>query len=129
MKRDGAAEHCGLDTDRTVRPKRPFPLLRPAISVRSPFEDIIRRASVEPWPRRWQHPRATRQTELPEEFAARVVNARPGNSPRVAERNDLDVTEDHLERSALASDGSTTVDLRDAAQNTAQQRAAPGRTD
>lgn len=81
-------------------------------NLRTQFERIIGKAGLEPWPKLFHNLRATRQTELEEAFPTHVVCAWLGNSPRVARRNYLQVTEDHFAK---------------AAQNVAQQERETGR--
>lgn len=67
-----------------------------AINLRTTMMKIIRRASLEPWPKLFHNLRATRQTELEESFPSHVVCAWLGNSPDVARRHYLQVTDDHF---------------------------------
>jgi integrase len=67
-------------------------------NLRTQLHRIIRRAGLEPWLKTFQNLRATRQTELEEQFPTHVVCAWLGNSERVARRNYLQVTEDHFTR-------------------------------
>lgn len=62
------------------------------------FCRIIRRAGFEPWPNLWRNCRATRQTELENSFPTHVVCAWLGNSPAVASRHYLRVTDGHFEQ-------------------------------
>jgi integrase len=84
-----------------------FERLRPAACVdgdwrganlRTQFERIIRRAGVKPWPRLWHNLRASRQTELTDQYPAHVVAAWLGNTERIAQRHYLQVTDAHFER-------------------------------
>ena len=65
------------------------------------FCRIICRAGLEPWPNLWRNCRASRQTELENSFPSHVVCAWLRNSPTVAHRHYLRVTESHFEQ-ALA---------------------------
>ena len=62
-------------------------------NLRTQFERIIRRAGLEPWPRLFHNLRATRETELAGQFPVHVVAAWLGNTPRIALRHYLQVTE------------------------------------
>ena len=68
---------------------------------------IVQRAGLTPWPKLWQNLRSTRQTELGEAWPIQVVTAWIGNSPAVARKHYLQVTEDHFRRAATpAGEGS-----------------------
>jgi len=118
-----------------------FPELRPyledAYEIREPSDDhvitryrrtntnlrtqlmkIIRRAGLKPWPKLFQNLRSSRQTELEEQFPSHVVCTWIGNSPGVAKKHYLQVTEEHLRKAADV----------EATQNPTQQDAAAGRT-
>jgi len=85
-------------------------------NVGTHFRRIIRRAGVEPWPKLWQNLRSTRETELAESFPVQVVCAWIGNSPAVAGKHYLQVTDEHFRRAA------------EAVQNPVQQAHASART-
>ena len=88
-------------------------VLRDNANLRTQLQRIIKRAGLTPWPKLFQDLRATRETELAEDFPAHVVCAWIGNSPRVAAKHYLQVTADHFDR---------------ALQNPPQHPTAPGRT-
>ena len=67
-------------------------------NLRTRFEKIIRKAGQEPWPRLWHNLRASRQTELADEFPSHVVCAWLGNSESVAREHYLKVTPEHIQR-------------------------------
>ncbi len=56
----------------------------------------LRGLGVEPWNRIWHSLRATCQTELEEVFPTHVVCSWLGNSPSVAHKHYLQVTEEHF---------------------------------
>src|SRR5262245_42421699 len=60
----------------------------------------ITRAGVKPWPKLFHNLRATRQTELVAKFPIHVVCKWLGNSPTVADKHYLQVTEADFERAA-----------------------------
>jgi integrase len=62
-------------------------------NLRSYFNRIIKRAGLTPWPKLFQNLRATRETELVRRFPIHVVCAWLGNSPRVAQKHYLQVTD------------------------------------
>jgi len=61
---------------------------------------ILRKAGIEPWPKLFQNLRATRQTELAEQFPMHVVCEWIGNSRAIALEHYLQVTADHFRRAA-----------------------------
>ena len=73
---------------------------------------IIKRAGLAPWPKLFQNLRSTRETDLAEEHPIQVVCAWIGNSPRIAAKHYLQVTDDHFSK---------------AVQNPVQYPAASGR--
>ena len=83
------------------------------------FARIVKRAGLTPWPKLWHNLRATRETELAENYPAHVVCAWIGNSVQVAAKHYLQVTDDHFADAAMAPD--------EVAQNPAQYPPAPPR--
>ena len=65
---------------------------------RTGFLRILKRAGVKPWPRLFQNLRASRQTELEEEFPTHVVCYWCGNSESIARKHYLQVTDEHYGR-------------------------------
>jgi len=57
-------------------------------------------AGVKPWPKLFQNCRASRETELAERYPVQVVCQWIGNSPAVAAKHYLQVTEDHYRSAA-----------------------------
>ena len=85
---------------------------------------IIRRAGVQPWPRLFHNLRASRQTELTNDFPSHVVADWLGNSPAIAQRHYLKTTEEHFQRAAGgATVGATVV------QKSVPQAAVPSCTE
>jgi integrase len=62
-------------------------------NLRTQFERIIKRAGLKPWPRLFHAMRASRETELAKDFPLHVVTAWLGNTPRIAMKHYLQVTE------------------------------------
>ena len=62
-------------------------------NVRTRMKKIIRSAGLEPWPKLFQNLRATRETELAQQFPIHVVCEWIGNSRPVALRHYLRVTD------------------------------------
>ena len=69
-------------------------------NLRTQLLRIIGKAGLNPWPKLFQNLRATRQTELQEQFPTHVVCAWLGNSPRIAEKHYLQVTDQHFAEAA-----------------------------
>ncbi len=67
-------------------------------NLRTQAHRIIRRAGLEPWPKTSQNLRSTRETELAEEYPVQVICSWIGNSPQVAAKHYLQVTEEHFAR-------------------------------
>lgn len=71
-------------------------------NLRTQFLRIIKRARVVPWGRLFHNLRSSRQTELEDIFPTHVVCAWLGNTPRVARKHYLQVTEEHY-KAAIAN--------------------------
>jgi integrase len=84
-------------------------------SLRTRLWEIIGRAGLTAWPKLWQNLRSTRETELAERFPMHVVCAWIGNSPAVAAKHYLQVTDEHFRQGI--------TETKSAAQNPAQQMA------
>ena len=95
-------------------------------NLRTQFKRILKRAGVQPWERLFQNLRATRETELANEYPLHVVTAWLGNTEKVASKHYLQVTDSHFEQAQRAKTGATTC------QNVpkpAPQKSAVNRTD
>ena len=64
------------------------------------FRQLLTLAGVAPWPKLFQIPRASRETELALQHPIHIVTAWMGNTPKVAQRHDLQVTDADFERTA-----------------------------
>ena len=62
-------------------------------NLRTRFNRVIKRAGLEPWPRRFHALRASRETELVREHPIHVVTAWLGNTPQIALKHYLMVTD------------------------------------
>ena len=93
------------------------------LNLRTQLLRIIANAGLTPWPKLFQNLRATRETELAEDWPEHVVCAWIGNSRLVARQHYLQVTEDHFERAAKSAQNP--AQLGGAAQNPAQYSAVP----
>jgi integrase len=77
-------------------------------NLRTQFERILKRAGIESWERLFQNLRASRETELANEYPLHVVTAWLGNTERVASKHYLQVTDSHFEQAQRAKTGATT---------------------
>ncbi len=69
----------------------------PSQNLRTTFEKIIKRAKLKPWPKLFQNLRASRATELVQEFPMHVAAAWLGHSVKVAAKHYWQVLECHYE--------------------------------
>ncbi len=76
----------------------------------------MRRAGLKPWPRLFHAMRASRETELAQEYPIHVVTAWLGNTPRIALKHYLTVTDADFEQATKGSAESSA----NVAQNRAQ---------
>ena len=83
------------------------------INLRTRMLDIVRKAGLKQWPRLFHNLRASRETELCERFPLHVVAGWLGNTPTIAQRHYLQITEQHFKQALEPAKG--------AAQNPAQQ--------
>ena len=73
-------------------------------NLRTEFMRIIKRAGIDDvWPRLFHNLRASRQTELTDQFPNHVVARWLGNSVKTAERHYLSTTDEHFRRAASGS--------------------------
>ncbi len=89
-------------------------------NLRTTLERICKRAGVQLWERAFQNMRASRETELTQDYPLHVVTAWIGNSAPIAVRHYLQVVDSDFDRASQRGTESGTV----AAQNQAQQPAA-----
>jgi hypothetical protein len=81
-------------------------------NLRTQLCRIIKRAGLQPWSKLFHNLRATRQTELEEEFPSHVVCAWIGDSQAVAARHYLQVTDDHFARAVQSPVQQPAADTR-----------------
>ena len=67
-------------------------------NLRTRFSKIIKRAGVKEWPKPFHNLRSTRETELANEYPIHVVCKWLGNSPNVAMKHYLQMTDEHFEK-------------------------------
>ncbi len=67
-------------------------------NLRTQFGRIVKRAGLSPWPRLFHNLRASRETELVKEHPIHVVTKWLGNTPTIATKHYLQVTDADFER-------------------------------
>jgi len=67
-------------------------------NLRTQAHRIIKRAGLKPWGKTFQNLRASRETELVEDFPIHVVTEWLGNSPDIARKHYLQTHEEHFQR-------------------------------
>jgi integrase len=77
------------------------------VNLRTQFKRIIHRAGLTPWERLFQNLRTSRETELAEEYPLHIATEWIGNSVAVAAKHYLQVTEEHFEKAAQATQNPT----------------------
>jgi hypothetical protein len=77
---------------------------QPSKNLGTTFRKIIARGGAKFWPKPFQNLRSSCQTDLEQDHATYVVCSWMGNSPRVASKHYLTVTEDHF-RKAVENGG------------------------
>jgi integrase len=71
-------------------------------NLRTRLERIIFRAGLLPWPRLWQNMRASRSTELADQYPGHVAAAWLGHSEKVANAHYRQVLDAHFDQAAEA---------------------------
>ncbi len=87
-------------------------------NLRTQFNRILKRAGVAAWPKPFQNMRLSRETELAAEYPLHVVTAWLGNTPKVAMRHYLTVTDADFDRAG----GGAAKSAADALQKALQMR-------
>ena len=95
-------------------------------NLRTQFKRIIERAGLEPWPRLFHNLRASCETELAQNHPVHVVAAWLGNTPRIAMRHYLQVTESDFEK-AVQNPVHASSNSAHPVQNTVQPLSATAR--
>ena len=83
---------------------------QPSKNLGTTFKRIIRRAGVDVWPKPFQNLRSSCQTELEQDCPTYVVCQWLGNTPAIANKHYLTVTEEHYSKAAQS--GGLTGDSR-----------------
>ena len=78
-------------------------------NLRTHFCRLIKRAGLTPWPRLFHNLRSSRETELARQFPLHVVTRWLGNTPRIAMKHYLQVTEDDFARAVGKTNGDFTT--------------------
>ncbi len=76
---------------------------RAGVNWRTQLQRIMAKSGVKPWPRLFHNLRATRQTELTNQFPAHVVCQWLGNSQATANESYLRVTDEHFQAAVSTS--------------------------
>jgi len=95
-------------------------------NLRTQFGRIIKQAGLEPWPRLFHAMRASRETELAQKYPVHVVTSWLGNTPRIAMKHYLMVTDADFQRATQESGAESGAQR---AQNAAQSGRAANRCD
>lgn len=70
----------------------------PGANLRTQLVRYIERAGLQPWPKPWQNMRASRATELADQFPSHVCAAWLGHTEKIADAFYRQVTDDHFAR-------------------------------
>ena len=123
--REGEEYVVGGDVGDHYRKKADTPKGWRNVNIRGHFERLFIRAGMKTWPAIFHAMRASRETELVKDgHPIHVVTSWLGNSPRVALKHYLMVTEDDFKK---ATQGSAKCSAQ-TAQNAAQHSQAPSST-
>ncbi len=90
-----------------------------SMNLRTTLERIMARAGVATWPRLFQNMRASRETELAQDYPLHVVTAWIGNSAAIAAKHYLQVTDSDFDRAAQSGAESGARALQNAVQQAA----------
>ncbi len=97
----------------------------PSANLRTQFQRYIEKAGAKPWPKLWQNLRASRATELADQFPSHVCASWLGHTERIADAFYRQVTDEHFARATAGGaepDKETAAKtFEKAAQNPAQQ--------
>lgn len=91
-----------------------------SVNLRTQLLRIIKKAGLEPWPKLFQNLRASRETELAEQFPIHVVCKWIGHAAKIAEKHYLQVRDEYFE---MAAGGAANSDA-EVVQNPVQQPVA-----
>ena len=91
-------------------------------NLRTPFEKLVRRAGLEPWPRLFHNLRSSRETELLETSPVHVVTMWMGHDAKISLKHYAQTTDEHFDRATGGAESGAQV-----AHFRAQQRSAGNR--
>jgi integrase len=92
----------------------------PAANLRTQLVRYIEAAGLKAWPKPWQNLRASRATELADQFPSHVCAAWLGHTEAIADSFYRTVTDEHFARASRAAAGQAVAMSDSAAQNPAQ---------
>lgn len=72
----------------------------PTVNLRTGLIRLIERAGLKPWPKPWQNLRASRATELADEYPSHICTAWLGHTEAVADEFYRTVTDEHFDRAS-----------------------------
>jgi integrase len=98
----------------------------PSENMRQGLLRLIRRAGLQAWPKLFVNLRASRATELAEDFPGHVAAAWLGHTEAVANEHYRQVTDEHYTRAASEPSGTTCSALQGALHQTAPSAAKSG---
>ncbi len=78
---------------------------QPSKNLGTTFKKIIQRAGVQEWPKPFQNLWSSRQTELEQRFPTHGVCVWMGNTPRVAHKHYLTLTDDDFDAAVASETG------------------------
>lgn len=70
------------------------------VNLRTQFQRYIEKAGAKPWPKLWQNLRASRATELADQFPSHVCAAWLGHTERIADSFYRQVTDEHFAKAS-----------------------------
>ena len=79
-----------------------------AVNLRKGLTSIIKKAGLSPWPKLFQNLRASRETELCQDYPLHVASKWIGNTPTVAMGHYLQVIDSDWEKATTSTEKSTT---------------------
>jgi len=101
-----------------------FPSIRSVgKNLRTWLERAILRSGLTPWPRLWQNFRATRSTELADQYPSHVAAAWLGHTERIADRHYRQTTGAHYDRAIAEPTGDMPGQSQKPAEDLAQKPA------
>jgi integrase len=97
-------------------------------NLRTQMQKIVKRAGLTPWARLFHNLRASCQTELEDEYASHAVCTWMGNSPKVARKHYLKVTDEHFQRATHGGAKSGAPEVQNPAQQAGEGKCVEVKT-